>query len=343
MQNRYIFLSTSGRLITGNVAAMTIVTCLSLPAFAEGKISIAEQHGVSYLPLMVIRDQDLLAKHGAEQGIEIEVSWNQLGGGGAVNDALLTGSVNIAAAGVGPLLTIWDRTKGSADVKGIVAGAQFPTFLLTNNPKVQTLADLGPDDRIALPTVGVSVQARTLQYAAASEWGPDGFDKLDGLTVTLPHPEATQALISGNGTVNAHFSNSPFQELALKTEGVHKITDSYEVFGGPTTSQIIYTTDAWRAENPKTYAAFLGAFLEASDWIAAHPEEAADTFLRVSGSDLDRDLIVSILSDDAYSFDPVPKNTLPLATFMHDVGALKNRPASWKDYFFDDLHDKEGS
>ena len=120
-------------------------------------------------------------------------------------------------------------------------------------------------------------------------------------------------------------------------------TNSFEVFGGPTTSLIVYTTEAWRAENPKTYAAFLGAFLEASDWIKAHPEEAADTFLRVAKSDLDRELILSILSDGKYSFDPVPRNTLSLATFMHDVGALKTRPESWKDYFFEDLHDREGS
>ena len=120
-------------------------------------------------------------------------------------------------------------------------------------------------------------------------------------------------------------------------------TDSFEVFGGPPTSLIVYTTEAWRAENPKTYAAFLGAFLEARDWIKAHPEEAADTFLRVAKSGLDRELTLSILSDGKYSFDPVPRNTLSLATFMHDVGALKTRSESWKDYFFEGLHDREGS
>ena len=61
------------------------------------------------------------------------------------------------------------------------------------------------------------------------------------------------------------------------------------------------------------------------------------------GNGLDRELILSILSDGKYSFDPVPRNTLSLATFMHDVGALKTRPESWKDYFFEDLHDREGS
>ena len=44
--------------------------------------------------------------------------WNgPLSGGSAVNDALLSGAVDIAGAGVGPLLTIWDRTRGKQNVK----------------------------------------------------------------------------------------------------------------------------------------------------------------------------------------------------------------------------------
>jgi NitT/TauT family transport system substrate-binding protein len=34
----------------------------------------------------------------------------KLSGGSAVNDALLSGNIDIAGAGVGPLLTLWDRT-----------------------------------------------------------------------------------------------------------------------------------------------------------------------------------------------------------------------------------------
>lgn len=94
---------------------------------------------------------------------------------------------------------------------------------------------------------------------------------------------------------------------------------------------------------PQDLRGLPGRLPQASDWIKAHPEEAADTFLRVAQSDLDRELILSILSDGKYSFDPVPRNTLSLATFMHDVGALKTRPESCKDYFFEDLHDREGS
>ena len=44
----------------------------------------------------------------------------------AVNDALLSGNIEVAGAGVGPLLTIWDRTKGRQNVKGVASLGNFP-------------------------------------------------------------------------------------------------------------------------------------------------------------------------------------------------------------------------
>ncbi|MCD7042905.1 ABC transporter substrate-binding protein, partial [Pseudomonas sp. MAFF 311096] len=85
-------------------------------AQAEGEIRIAEQFGIVYLLLNVVRDQNLIEKYGKQEGIDIKVDWTQLSGGAAVNDALLSGSIDIAGAGVGPLLTIWDRTHGKQNV-----------------------------------------------------------------------------------------------------------------------------------------------------------------------------------------------------------------------------------
>ena len=76
-------------------------------AHAEGEIRIAEQFGIVYLLLNVVRDQNLIEKYGKQEGIDMKVDWTQLSGGAAVNDALLSGSIDIAGAGVGPLLTIW--------------------------------------------------------------------------------------------------------------------------------------------------------------------------------------------------------------------------------------------
>ena len=58
-------------------------------AAAEGQLRIVEQFGITYLPLHVIRDQNLVEKHGKAAGIDIKLEWTKLGGGAAVNDALL--------------------------------------------------------------------------------------------------------------------------------------------------------------------------------------------------------------------------------------------------------------
>jgi NitT/TauT family transport system substrate-binding protein len=105
----------------------------------------------------------------------------QLSGGSAVNDALLSGAIDIAGAGVGPLL-IWDRTNGKK--KGVASLGSFPYYLVSTNPKVKTIADLSEKDRIALPAVTVSVQSRILQYAAAKQWGDKEFARLDKFTQT---------------------------------------------------------------------------------------------------------------------------------------------------------------
>jgi NitT/TauT family transport system substrate-binding protein len=108
-----------------------------------------------------------------------------LSGGTAMNSALLSGNLDIASGCVGPLLIIYDRTKGNVDIKGITAINSMPLYLNTNNPDVKSIKDFTENDRIALPAVKVSIQARTLQMAAEKELGR--FDALDDITVSMPH------------------------------------------------------------------------------------------------------------------------------------------------------------
>jgi NitT/TauT family transport system substrate-binding protein len=48
--------------------------------------------------------------------------------------------------------------------------------------------------------------------------------------------------------------------------------------------------------------------------------------------------LLSIIKNPEVEYKLTPQNTFALATFMHRVGAIKNKPASAKDYFFDDAH-----
>jgi NitT/TauT family transport system substrate-binding protein len=307
------------------------------PAQAEGRIRISEQYGVTYLLLNIAQDQKLIEKHGKQQGVEIKVEWTQLSGGPAINDALLSGGIDIASAGVGPLLTIWDRTNGKQNVKGVASLGNFPYYLVSNNPKVKTLADFTAKDRIGLPATGVSVQARILQMAAAKQWGDKEFKRLDQYTQTLPHPDAAAAVIAGGTEINAHFGSSPYQEQELaQNPNARIVLNSYDVLGGPSSSTVLYATEKFRSENPKTYRAFTAALAEAAQYASANPEGAADAYLRVSKSTVDRAQLLKIIKNPQVQFKVAPQNTFALAQFLHRVGVLKNQPASWRDYFFDD-------
>ena len=310
---------------------------VSTGARAEGQLRIAEQFGIVYLLLNVAQDQKLIEKHGKAAGVDVKVEFLKLSGGSAVNDALLSGSIDVAGAGVGPLFTLWDRTRGRQNVKGVASLGNFPYYLVSNNPAVKTIADFTEKDRIAVPAVGVSVQSRVLQFASAKLWGDKEFAKLDKISVAVPHPDAAAAIIKGGTEITGHFGNPPFQEQELAGNPNAKIVlKSYDVLGGPSSATVLYATEKFRAENPKTYKAFLDALDEAAKFITANPEKAADTYLKVTGAKTDRALLLQIIRNPEVQFKIQPQNTLALGQFMHRVGAIKNAPAGLKDYFFDD-------
>ena len=108
--------------------ATIAILCMAMPmARAEGQIRIAGQHGITFLLLNIAQEQKLIEKHAKQQGVDVKVEWITLSGGPAINDALLSGNIDIAGAGLGPLLTIWDRTKGRQNVRGVASLAISPT------------------------------------------------------------------------------------------------------------------------------------------------------------------------------------------------------------------------
>jgi NitT/TauT family transport system substrate-binding protein len=317
-------------------SALALSASIALPARAEGQLRIAQQFGLVYLLLNVAEDQKLIEKHGQKLGVPVKVDYVQLSGGNAVNDALLSGSIDVAGAGVGPLLTIWDRTAGRQNVRGVASLGNFPYYLVSTNPNVKTIADFTDKDRIALPAVTVSVQARILQMAAAKQWGTAQYTRLDRLTQSVPHPDATAAVIAGQTEINSHFGNPPFQDQELAgNPKAHIVLNSYDVLGGPNSATVLYATEKYVKENPKTYRAFIEALNEAAQIVAANPELAVDAYLRVTKAKTDRAFLLKVIKNPQIQFKVAPQNTLGLAQFLFQAGAIKKQPASWRDYFFE--------
>jgi NitT/TauT family transport system substrate-binding protein len=248
----------------------------------------------------------------------------------------------MAAGGTGPAIILWDRTRSNMDVRGVAALSSMPNLLVTRNPNIKSIKDFTEKDRIAMAGAGSSVQTTYLQMAAAREFGIDNFKKLNPLMVNLAHPEGLRAMLSGSGEIQSQFTSPPFQNTAMES-GARPVLNSYDIMGGPNTFLMVWSTNKFRVENPRSYKSVLDALREATDLINANKRKAAELYVAEGGGKENVDKILALMNDPQMRYTLVPERILPFAQFMHQVGTLKTRPASWKDLFFPDIHDLSGS
>jgi len=327
------------------VALAAVFVSLATPcAVAQTKtIRIAKQFGVSYLPLTVMEEKKLLEAQGRQMGLDLKTEWVQFTGGPPMNEAIISGNLDFASGGVGPLLTIWSKTRGNLGVKGVAALNAMPLDLNSNNPAVKTLKDFTDRDRIALPGVKVSIQAVTLQMAAEKVFGRGQYDKLDSLTVTLSHPDGMAQLLSGKSEITAHFTSAPFMYQELEDKRIHKVLDSYEVLGGPHTFNVVWATAKFHDENPKVVQAFIAALDDAMKQIARDPAEAAKVWVKNENSKIPVAEIERMIRLPENEWTMVPKQIMSYADFMSRVGLIAAKPAQWQEVFFDAIHKLPGS
>lgn len=326
-------------------AVLLLGSMMSANAVAEiSTVRIAQQYGVGYLPLVVMQEQELFKKAAAKEGLgDIKVLWSQFAGGNVMNDAILSGDLQFASGGVGPFLTLWARTRGNYDVKGVTAMNVMPLLLNTRNPKVKTIKDFTKSDRIALPAVKVSIQAITLQMAALQAFGEGQQNRLDPLTVSLSHPDGMVAMLSGSSEINSHFTSPPYQYIELQKPGVHTVLNSYDVTGGPHTFNLIWARSSFVKDNPKTYAAFIKAYDEATAFINDKPDEAIRLYMKVTKAREPFAFYKKMMDDPQISFSTTPRNVMKYADMMYKTKLIKVMPESWKVLFFENMQDKDGS
>ena len=314
-------------------AVLATITAAGVRAEVS-EITIAQQYGVSFLPLIVMEKQGLVEKRAKQLGFSgITVKWTKVAGPSVMNDGLISGAIHFAAQGAPSLITLWDKTHGQ--IKGVYALTTYPLYLVTRNPEVKTIKDFTDKDKIAVPSVKISTQAIMLQMAAAKAFGQENFTKLDPLTVSLSHPDATLAFINNTAGVNAHFSTSPFYEQEIKLPGAHLITTSYEILGGPATALVLTTSTRFREENPKAYKATFEALSEAIDIVNRDKHAAAELYREVAhDTKTTADEIVVMISDRNYAFTLVPQKVFATAQFMAKIGSIKNAPKAVGDLFF---------
>jgi len=321
---------------------------LARSAFGQetGTVVLVKQYGLPYLPLMVMEDQKLVEKHAAKLGVpSLKPEYKTLGGTTSLMEALISGQMHFGVTGVPGLATLWDKTAGTAnEVRALSAVQSMPFYLVTSRESAKSIRDLTEKDRIALPAVKVSSQAICLQMAAAKEWGQDQYARLDPFTVTRPHPDAATAIISKSSEITTHYAAAPYYQYELAVPGIHSILKSYDTFGGPKTNGVMIMSKKFRDQNQKACAAIYAALDEAETFINKQPRDAAQIYIAATNekrSGLDE--LTGMVADTDNVWTTTPQKSMRFLEFMHQTGAVKKVPASWKDLFMPEAHALAGS
>ena len=335
----------------GNMSVLEKIFCglllaaIGLPARAEvSEINIAQQYGVSFLPLMVMERERLVEKHAKAAGLgDVKVNWVKVAGPSVMNDGVISGALQFIAVGAPSLITLWAKTKDNVGVKGVSAMTTYPLYLNTRNPNVKSIKDFSDKDKIAVPSIKVSTQAILLQMEAAKAFGDENYAKLDPYTVGLSHPDGQLAITNNTGGVNAHFTSSPFHEQEMKVPGIRNLMTSYDILGGPATAVVIAASTKFRDANPKSYKAFFEGLTEAITIINKDKRAAAKVYLEQAKDTKDSvDDIYKMISAPDYFYTLTPQKVGKTADFMYKIGSIKVKPASWKDLFFPEVYNAPG-
>lgn len=320
----------------GLAAALLLVTAAASARAEVSEVTVAQQYGVSFLPLMVMEREQILEKQAKVAGLEgLKVNWVKVAGPSVMNDGLISGTIHFAAQGAPSLIVLWDKTRGNVGAKGLAAMTTYPLYLVSRNPEVKTVKDFSAKDKIAVPSIKISTQAIMLQMAAAAAFGDKDYAKLDPLTISLSHPDALLAFTNDTAGVNAHFTTSPFYEQEMKVPGAHVITTNYEILGGPATAIVLTATARFREANPKAFKAFHEALKEAVETVNKNKRAAAQLYLEVARDTKNSvEDILAIISDKDYAFTLTPQKVMATAAFMAKVGSIKQAPKAIEDLFF---------
>jgi NitT/TauT family transport system substrate-binding protein len=323
------------------VAAMFLSPAISFAEVSTVRIGI--QPGMTYLALNVMNREKLLEQRAKDDGHDLKVEWIVSSNGSILNDGVLSGNIDIAGTGIPAFVTLWAKGRGTVNVEGIAAYGSLPGMLISRDPNVHSIRDFTSADRIALPAPKASIQAILLEMMAEKTWGPGQHDRLDPLMVGMAHPDALIAMLSGRSEINAHFTSSPYYDEELKMPGAHVVLTKEDIFPGPLTHGMLWTTGKFHDQNPQTMREFRAALDDAMSLIHADPARAAEAYVSLAREKVDTAEATEIIRKLNARFEATPRGIFAIATFMHSIGMIKIAPSRWQDMFFEDYWVADGS
>ena len=294
-------------------------------ALPAEEISINYQSSIGYAPLLVMKDQGLIEKN---YGGDIKVNWMEMSNGAEVNEALISGNLDVGSMGVPVAVT------------GIMAGSPYkiafglaaqPYAILSSDDSIKTLSDIG-DNEIAITNIN-SQPHILLAMAAKKELGDA--HALDANLTKLGNADGYTAMLSG--AVKCHMVISPynFMETTNEEANIHELMIDPSVWPADNTALVSVVPEALKNDKPEVYNAIITAVDEANEFIKANPEQTAE--ILAQGYDASAEDILTWMTDERSSYSSELKGVMNMANFMVEEGFLDEGPASIDELVYDNV------
>lgn len=295
--------------------ALLILSLTGCAPAEEKPLAIADQYGMGYAPLEVMKHEGYLEKH---LGVAVPVKWVKLGNTTAIREAMLSGNLDVGFMAIPPFLIGVDTGMPWKIFTGL---SSSPLGLVTRDPEIISLEDLAGKGKIALPQPG-SIQHILLAMAAQREIGdPKVFDNQ---LIAMKHPDGMQALLSGK-EVAAHFTAPPYLQQELAEPGVRQLLSGEEAFGGPFTF-IVGVAQPDFLENEERRLAFQAALEDALNFMAENPDETAA--LLAEAYEMEPEAVREQIYYQGLAYQTQIEGIEGFAAFMTEAGYLSKTPGT---------------
>lgn len=312
MNKRGLVILSSAILV---ILTATVIWRQFKPRSISGKpaeLVIAEQFGLAYAPLQIMKEFRLVEKYCPES----TVRWRQLGNTAAIREAMVAGEIDAGFMAIPPFLIGYDKGMDWRIFGGL---SESPVALVTNRQEIRSIKDFIANHRIALPQPG-SVQHILLAMACDKEFGDA--KRLDNLLVTLAHPDGMNALLA-NKEITAHFTAPPYLYQELKA-GCHPVLDGEAVMGGAFTFIVGVASGEFYRQKPQAFQGLHKALAEAIEFVNHEPGQAAHYLAKLYK--IPEAEVLDYLTRPGVNYTITVKGVTKFAQFMEKTGYINQTP-----------------
>ena len=275
-------------------------------------IGIAEQYGIAYAPLNIMKEKGILEK----KLPGVTISWQQFGGPTAIRESMMNGEVDFGFMGIAPVLIGIDNGMEWKYATGISSNQ---VAVVTRSPDIKSLADFTEQDRIAILSPGCTQHVLLCMLADQQLGDPMA---LDSQLVSMSHPDALQALLSDT-EITAHVATPPYIQQEVEA-GMSVMATGEEIMGMPFTFISGVAMTDFYEEHRDWYDAFIEALDESIDYINDNMEECVQILAPVYG--ISEEALMEQMTYNGTIYSNRLEGIPQLSAAMEKMGLTKGNP-----------------